>query len=228
MIKDALAKVQKRIQEALARVGRTDAVTLVAVTKNHPVGAVEEVAQLGVTNVGENRVQEAKDKQTLYHGDPITWHLIGHLQVNKVRQAVPMFALIHSVDSIKLLDEIQRVAAKHDKVQDILLQVNVAREESKSGMAVEDFPAIRDYAKTLPNVRVKGLMCMAPFFENTEDTRPIFRVANALYEDMKQYFPQGQIEYLSMGMTHDFEVALEEGANVVRVGTAIFGERVYN
>jgi len=186
------------------------------------------VARLGCTHVGENRVQEAKEKQMLYTGPKLIWHLIGHLQVNKVRQAVPMFDLIHSVDSKKLLDEIEKVAAKHDKVQDILLQVNVAREASKSGMSVEDFPDIRDYAKTLPHVRVKGLMCMAPFFENPEDARPIFRVAHALYEDMKGYFPDGDIQYLSMGMTHDFEIALQEGANIVRVGTAIFGERVYN
>ena len=109
----------------------------------------------------------------------------------------------------------------------MLLQVNVAREASKTGMTVEEFPEIRDYAKTLPHVRVRGLMCMAPFFDDPEEARPIFRVANALYEDMKGYFEEGQIQYLSMGMTHDFEVALEEGANIVRVGTAIFGERVY-
>ena len=205
MIEESLHKIQQRMADAMASVGRTDTALLVAVTKNHPVTAVEEVARLGCTHVGENRVQEAKEKQMLYAGPKLVWHLIGHLQVNKVRQAVPMFDLIHSVDSKKLLDEIEKVAAKHDKVQDI-----------------------RDYAKTLPHVRVKGLMCMAPFFENPEDARPIFRVAHALYEDMKGYFPDGDIQYLSMGMTHDFEIALQEGANIVRVGTAIFGERVYN
>lgn len=228
MIEAALKEVRRRMDEAMARAGRVDQAMLVAVTKNHPVSAVEEAAQLGVCVVGENRVQEAKEKILAYKGPALEWHLIGHLQVNKVRQAVPLFSLIHSVDSCKLLDEIERVAAKHDKVQDVLLQVNVAREASKSGMAVEEFPAVRDYANTLPHVRVRGLMCMAPFFEDPEEARPIFRVADALYEDMKQYFPAGQIKYLSMGMTHDFEVALEEGANIVRVGTAIFGERVYN
>lgn len=228
MIEAALKEVRRRMDEAMARAGRVDQAMLVAVTKNHPVSAVEEAAQLGVRVVGENRVQEAKEKILAYKGPALEWHLIGHLQVNKVRQAVPLFSLIHSVDSCKLLDEIERVAAKHDKVQDVLLQVNVAREVSKSGMAVEEFPAVRDYANTLPHVRVRGLMCMAPFFEDPEEARPIFRVADALYEDMKQYFPAGQIKYLSMGMTHDFEVALEEGANIVRVGTAIFGERVYD
>ena len=228
MIEESLHLVQQRMADAMRRAGRVDSALLVAVTKNHPVSAVDEVARLGVTHVGENRVQEAKEKQLTYNGPQLVWHLIGHLQVNKVRQAVPMFDLIHSVDSRKLLEEIEKVAVKHDKVQDVLLQVNVAREESKSGLSVEEFPEVRDFASTLPHVRVRGLMCMAPFYDNPEDARPIFKVANALYEDMKRFYPNGQIKYLSMGMTHDFEVALEEGANIVRVGTAIFGERVYN
>lgn len=228
MIEESLHLVQQRMADAMRRAGRVDSALLVAVTKNHPVSAVEEVARLGVTHVGENRVQEAKEKQLTYNGPQLVWHLIGHLQVNKVRQAVPMFDLIHSVDSRKLLEEIEKVAVKYDKVQDVLLQVNVAREESKSGLSVEEFPEVRDFASTLPHVRVRGLMCMAPFYDNPEDARPIFKVANALYENMKRFYPNGQIKYLSMGMTHDFEVALEEGANIVRVGTAIFGERVYN
>ncbi len=228
MIEESLHLVQQRMADAMRRAGRVDSALLVAVTKNHPVSAVEEVARLGVTHVGENRVQEAKEKQLTYNGPQLVWHLIGHLQVNKVRQAVPMFDLIHSVDSRKLLEEIEKVAVKHDKVQDVLLQINVAREESKSGLSVEEFPEVRDFASTLPHVRVRGLMCMAPFYDNPEDARPIFKVANALYENMKRFYPNGQIKYLSMGMTHDFEVALEEGANIVRVGTAIFGERVYN
>ena len=228
MIEESLHLVQQRMADAMRRAGRVDSALLVAVTKNHPLSAVEEVARLGVTHVGENRVQEAKEKQLTYNGPQLVWHLIGHLQVNKVRQAVPMFDLIHSVDSRKLLEEIEKVAVKHDKVQDVLLQINVAREESKSGLSVEEFPEVRDFASTLPHVRVRGLMCMAPFYDNPEDARPIFKVANALYENMKRFYPNGQIKYLSMGMTHDFEVALEEGANIVRVGTAIFGERVYN
>ena len=196
MIATALHHVQQRIEEAKARVGRTDSVMLVAVTKNHPVDAVQEVARLGVTTVGENRVQEARGKMELYEGPELQWHLIGQLQNNKVRNVIGKFSLIHSVHSVKLLDEIQRVAAREGLVQEILLQVNVAREESKSGMDVEEFPAIRDYAKTLPNVRVKGLMCMAPFFDDPEEARPIFRVARALFEDMKSYFDVGQIEYI--------------------------------
>lgn len=227
MIETALQQVRDRVAAAMARAGRTDSVLLVAVTKNQPVEAVEEAASLGVSTVGENRVQEAKQKIEAYTGPQLDWHLIGHLQLNKVRQAVPLFTLIHSADSRKLLAEIDRVAAKCDKIQDILLQVNVAREESKSGMSVEDFPELRDFAGTLAHVRVRGLMCMAPFYDDPEQARPVFRIAYALYEDMKNYFPKDQICYLSMGMTHDFEIALEEGANVIRVGTAIFGERVY-
>lgn len=227
MIEEALQQVRNRINNAMQRAGRTDKVTLIAVTKNHPLEALQEVAALGVTAIGENRVQEMKEKFSSYEGPSIQWHLIGQLQVNKVRNAVPMATLIHSVHSKKLLDEIERIANREGVIQDVLLQVNVAREESKSGMDVEEYPEIREYAKNLPHVRVRGLMCMAPFYDNPEEARPIFKVANALYEDMKQYFPVGQVDCLSMGMTHDFEVAIEEGANIVRVGTAIFGHRIY-
>lgn len=227
MIKENIAAVQKRIADAAARVGRTDAITLVAVTKNHPVEYMKEAAANGITDVGENRVQEALQKLEAFPENHLKWHLIGHLQTNKAKHAVEYFDLIHSVDSEHLLKAVNKEAAKLGKVQDILLQVNVAREESKFGMEVEEFPAMCELAKTLANVRVQGLMCIAPNFEHVEDVRPIFRIAHALYEDMKPKFPAGQIQYLSMGMTHDFEIAIEEGANVVRVGTAIFGARNY-
>lgn len=227
MIKENIAAVQKRIADAAARVGRTDAITLVAVTKNHPVEYMKEAAADGITDVGENRVQEALQKLEAFPENHLKWHLIGHLQTNKAKHAVEHFDLIHSVDSEHLLKAVNKEAAKLGKVQDILLQVNVAREESKFGMEVEEFPAMCELAGTLANVRVQGLMCIAPNFEHVEDVRPIFRIAHALYEDMKSKFPDGQIQYLSMGMTHDFEIAIEEGANVVRVGTAIFGARNY-
>ncbi len=227
MIKENIAAVQKRIADAAARVGRTDAITLVAVTKNHPVEYMKEAAADGITDVGENRVQEALQKLEAFPENHLKWHLIGHLQTNKAKHAVEHFDLIHSVDSEHLLKAVNKEAAKLGKVQDILLQVNVAREESKFGMEVEEFPAMCELAKTLANVRVQGLMCIAPNFEQVEDVRPIFRIAHALYEDMKSKFPDGQIQYLSMGMTHDFEIAIEEGANIIRVGTAIFGARNY-
>lgn len=227
MIKENIAAVQKRIADAASRVGRTDAITLVAVTKNHPVEYMKEAAAAGITDVGENRVQEALQKLEAFPENQLKWHLIGHLQTNKAKHAVEHFDLIHSVDSEHLLKAVNKEAAKIGKVQDILLQVNVAREESKFGMEVEEFPAMCELAKSLANVRVQGLMCIAPNFEHVEDVRPIFRIAHALYEDMKPKFPVGQIQYLSMGMTHDFEIAIEEGANIVRVGTAIFGARNY-
>lgn len=227
MIKENIAAVQKRIADAASRVGRTDAITLVAVTKNHPAEYMKEAAAAGITDVGENRVQEALQKLEAFPENQLKWHLIGHLQTNKAKHAVEHFDLIHSVDSEHLLKAVNKEAAKIGKVQDILLQVNVAREESKFGMEVEEFPAMCELAKSLANVRVQGLMCIAPNFEHVEDVRPIFRIAHALYEDMKPKFPVGQIQYLSMGMTHDFEIAIEEGANIVRVGTAIFGARNY-
>lgn len=227
MIKENIAAVQKRIADAASRVGRTDAITLIAVTKNHPVEYMKEAAAAGITDVGENRVQEALQKLEAFPENQLKWHLIGHLQTNKAKHAVEHFDLIHSVDSEHLLKAVNKEAAKIGKVQDILLQVNVAREESKFGMEVEEFPAMCELAKSLANVRVQGLMCIAPNFEHVEDVRPIFRIAHALYEDMKPKFPVGQIQYLSMGMTHDFEIAIEEGANIVRVGTAIFGARNY-
>lgn len=226
-MKEALQAIQSRIDATMVKTGRVDRVTLVGVSKNHPPEAVREAAALGITVFGENRVQEAKAKIEACQDLAVEWHLIGHLQINKVKQAVPLFSLIHSVDSERLLSEIEKVAAKHDKVQDILLQINIACEEQKSGMALEDYPALRDYAKSLPHIRVRGLMCMAPLSDNPEEARPIFRLAYALFDDMKQYFPKEQIKYLSMGMSNDFEVALEEGANLIRIGTAIFGERIY-
>lgn len=228
MIAEAIKEIRQRIDNAMVRSGRVDKVMLLAVTKNHPVEAIEEAARAGITNVGENRVQEVKRKAAEYNGEPIDWHLIGHLQTNKVRQAVPLVEMIHSVDSERVIREIDRVARNREKVQRILLQVNVAREESKSGLEVEELPEMIELAKTLPNVRVEGLMCMAPYEENPEVVRPIFRVAACLFEDMKRHFEPGQIKYLSMGMSHDFEVAIEEGANIVRVGTSIFGQRDYS
>lgn len=227
MIKENIESVQKRIDAAAVRAGRKDKITLVAVTKNHPVEYMKEAAADGITDVGENRVQEALEKLKEYPDNHLTWHLIGHLQTNKVKHAVEHFDLIHSVDSIHLLETVDKEAGKIEKVQDILLQVNVAREESKFGVEVEDFPALCQRAQDLKHVRVLGLMCIAPDYENVEDVRPVFRIANALYEDMKGKFPSGQVRCLSMGMTHDFEIAIEEGANIVRVGTAIFGPRNY-
>lgn len=227
-MQEALQDVLSRIESAKKRAHRTDEIKLVAVTKYHPLEELEEAVQLGVTAVGENRVQEMKSKFQNYKGSEIEWHLIGHLQLNKVRQVVPIASVIQSVDSEKLLAEIDRIAARENKIQSVLLQVNIAGEEQKSGIEVTEFPHIINVSKRFENVRVEGLMCMAPIADNSEEVRPIFRRGKELFEEMKVAFPEGQIRYLSMGMSDDFEVAIEEGANIVRVGSAIFGERDYS
>ena len=227
-MQEALQDVLSRIESAKKRAHRTDEIKLVAVTKYHPLEELEEAVRLGVTAVGENRVQEMKSKFQSYKGSEIEWHLIGHLQLTKVRQVVPIASVIQSVDSEKLLAEIDRIAARENKIQSVLLQVNIAGEEQKSGIEVTEFPHIINVSKRFENVRVEGLMCMAPIADNSEEVRPIFRRGKELFEEMKATFPEGQIRYLSMGMSDDFEVAIEEGANIVRVGSAIFGERDYS
>lgn len=225
-IKERLAHVMERIETAREKSPYHQQVTLVAVTKFHPIKDMEEAISLGVTHVGENRVQEMEEKyQEL--SLPVTWHLQGHLQKNKVKKAVAMADLIQSADSLSILREIDKRAAEIDKVQDVLLEFNISGEESKTGLSPNDMKMAIDEAKSLSHVRVLGLMCMAPNYEDVEMTRPVFRKAHEMWEDMKKQFPEGQISILSMGMTHDFEQAIEEGATMVRIGTAIFGSRVY-
>ncbi|CAK7027631.1 YggS family pyridoxal phosphate-dependent enzyme [uncultured Phascolarctobacterium sp.] len=228
MLKDNLHKVQTQIAEALAR--RTeikltgDGATLVAVTKNHPVDVVLEALELGIANIGENRVQEAKEKRAVVP-DRGSWHLIGHLQTNKAKQAVALFDLIESADSEHLLAALDKAAAQQGKVQDVLLQINIAREQQKTGFLPEDYTAILPLLDTYQNLRVRGLMVIAPLCENIEDTRPVFKEGYRCFCQLQAQRPG--IELLSMGMTHDFTVAVEEGANIVRVGTALFGKRDY-
>lgn len=226
-ISERLARVIERIAEAKARSPYGQDVTLVAVTKYHPLSDMEEAISLGVTDVGENRVQEMEGKHKVL-SLPVRWHLQGHLQKNKVKKAVAMADLIQSADSPEILKEIDKRAGEIGKLQDVLLECNISGEESKTGSSAKDFPAMIEAAKGLSHVRVLGLMCMAPNFEDVEMTRPVFRAAHGLWEEMKKEFPEGQISILSMGMTHDFEIAIEEGATMVRVGTAIFGDRQYN
>ena len=201
-------------------------VTIVAVTKTQPVERIREAVNTGLTVLGENRVQEAAEKIGLLADLPVEWHLIGHLQTNKVKQAVAMFSLIQSVDSLKLALEINRQAAAVNKQQDILLQINVAGETSKFGIAPSQASAVAAELFALPNVRLCGIMTIAPFFDQAEDTRPIFRQTREIFERLNR--EMGRPEYfnqLSMGMTHDYLVALEEGSNMVRIGSGIFGER---
>ncbi|BAL82595.1 hypothetical protein SELR_08870 [Selenomonas ruminantium subsp. lactilytica TAM6421] len=229
-IAERYQNVAAKIEAARQRrttVPKDAAVTLVAVTKNHDTAAMREAIDAGATDVGENRVQEAKTKFAEI-GNCVTWHLIGHLQTNKVRQAVKFSDLIHSVDSLHLAEAINSEAARIDKVQDILVQVNLAKEESKSGIYKEDLLADLQAINALPNLRLRGLMCMAPNYEDVELCRPLFREMYKIFQDVQELdLPTSNIDTLSMGMTHDYEIAVEEGANMVRVGTAIFGPRQY-
>lgn len=229
MLADNLQVVQAKISDALSKRQATkitgDAVTLVAVTKNHPADVVTESLNCGIQNIGENRVQEAKHKQEAL-GKQGTWHLIGHLQSNKARQAVALFDLIESIDSEHLLAAVEKEAARIDKIQDVLLQLNIAHEEQKSGFDKDEYLAILPKLGEYPHIKVRGLMVIAQACENVEETRPVFAAGYRAYCRLKEQLPE--IDILSMGMSHDFTVAIEEGANNVRVGTALFGQRDYS
>ena len=200
-------------------------VTLVAVTKNHGVDVMREVIDSGVTNIGENRVQEATEKFQVLERDGLTKHLIGHLQTNKAKQAVKLFDLIHSVDSENLATAIDKAAGAIGKVQDVLIQVNLANEETKFGISEEYLQNLIGTVDTLKNIRLRGLMLIAPNYADVEDCRPLFRNMRKIFEQVGK--TRQDFDFLSMGMTHDYKIAVEEGANMVRVGTAIFGERIY-
>jgi len=215
--------------EAAERSGRSgDDVLLVAVTKLHDVDEINEAIDCGITDIGENKVQEIMDK--FDHVKPVRWHLIGHLQTNKVKYIIDKVSMIHSVDSLKLAQEINRRAAQHNLTMDILIQVNSAEEESKFGITTgETGQLIADILDTCPNVRIRGLMCIAPFEENPEDVRVYFAEVKKQYDQFGQLnHPNLDFKYLSMGMSGDFEVAIEEGSNLIRVGTSIFGARDYS
>lgn len=230
MIEENFHEVESRIEECKKQrthIPQDAPVTLIAVTKNHDVAAMREAIAAGATDVGENRIQEAKGKFEEI-GRTVTWHLIGHLQTNKAKTAVQIFDLIHSVDSIHLAEAIDKEAAKIGKVQDILVQVNLAKEASKSGVYKENLRTMLDAIDTMEHVRLCGLMCIAPNYEQVEDCRPLFREMHEIYQQVKEIpYRTANIKYLSMGMTHDYSIAIEEGSNMVRVGTAIFGPRQY-
>jgi PLP dependent protein len=206
----------------------TSKVKLVAVTKNNSVSSMIEAIAAGITAVGENRVQEMLSKHPDIQAAGLTteWHLIGHLQTNKVRQAVPLADLIHSIDSEHLAVEIDKVAAKLGKCQDVLIQVNIADEESKFGTEIDQALPLAKCISQLEHVRLCGLMTIAPYCENPETVRPVFRELYQLYSELKGLnLAHTDIRWLSMGMTNDYMVAIEEGANLVRIGTGIFGSR---
>lgn len=228
MLKDQLQEVEKRIQAACDRAGRKrEEVTLIAVSKTKSVETLQEAYDLGVRIFGENKVQELTAKYEALPKD-IHWHMIGHLQTNKVKYIIDKAELIHSVDSLKLAETIEKEAAKHDLIADILVEVNVAEEESKFGMKMEEVIPFVEKVSAFPHVRVRGLMTIAPFVEDPEENRSIFADLHKLYIDIKKKnHDNDTVSVLSMGMTNDYEVAIEEGATMVRVGTGIFGARNY-
>ncbi len=201
-------------------------VTIITVTKTQSPERIRQAVNAGLSVLGENRVQEAAEKVDALRDLPVEWHLIGHLQTNKVKQAVALFSLIQSVDSLKLALEINRQAAAANKIQDILLQINVAGETSKFGIAPAQAVGIATEIDALKNISLRGLMTIAPFFDQAEQTRPIFRQTREIFEQLKPRLARPEhFCRLSMGMTHDYIVALAEGSNMIRIGSGIFGER---
>lgn len=228
MIKDNIKQVEERIQAACDRSGRKrEDVTLIAVSKTKPVSAIYEVMETGIIDFGENKVQELTDKiETI--SEPLNWHMIGHLQRNKVKYIVDKVKLIHSVDSLRLAEQINQEAMKKNVDVDILIEVNIADETSKFGLNTEEVIDLIKKVSTLQNVHIKGLMTVAPFTDNPEENRPYFRNLKQLAVDINcKNIDNVTMSVLSMGMTGDYEIAIEEGATMVRVGTGIFGERIY-
>lgn len=229
MIIKNIEAVRENIKQACKNAGRnTDEVTLIAVSKTKPISAIEEALPSGVLNYGENKVQELCDKYEALPKD-IKWHMIGHLQRNKVKYLVGKTTLVHSVDSLRLAEQIEKEFGKADEICNILIEVNMAQEESKFGItSKETEDLIRQIAK-FPHIRVKGLMTIAPYTENPEDNRIYFKQMKKLSVDIREKnIDNVTMDVLSMGMTGDYMVAIEEGATMVRVGTGIFGERNYN
>lgn len=216
-----VARVLERIAHACARVNRRpDEILLIAVSKTVEVSRIEQAIEAGVQHFGENYYQEAREKIPQIHA-PVQWHFIGHLQKNKVRGVVPLFEWIHTVDGMELAREIDRRAQLVGKRQRVLIEVNISREPQKYGVLPEETLSLAEQVAQLPNIQLQGLMGMAPIVEHPEQARPYFVQLRRLFEQL----PAAYRSHLSMGMSQDFEVAIEEGATMVRVGTAIFGAR---
>jgi hypothetical protein len=224
-----LAEIRDRIADAAGRAGRgPDDVRLIAVSKTHPIEAVRAAADAGQIDFGENKVQEALQKIARSADTRLRWHLIGHLQSNKARKAAGAVGAIHAIDGVELLRRVDQAAAEAGRTVDVLIQVDLALEDTKHGAPVDTLPAIVEAAAGCTAARLTGLMLLPPLADNPEDARPWFRRLRALRDELVDAgAPADRLRELSMGMSHDFEVAIAEGATMVRVGTAIFGERHY-
>jgi len=227
-IKTNLAKIRDKIKIAANKSARDEKeITLIAVTKTYSPNAINEAIDCGVTDIGENKVQEIVEKYDKVK--PVRWHLIGHLQTNKVKYIIDKVDMIHSVDSIRLMEEIDRQAKKHNIVMKILIQVNISGEESKFGISSDEIDEMISHAGTLNNVKVCGLMTILPKLDNDISLRLHFVNIKRIYIDISsKKYNNIDMKYLSMGMSGDFELAIEEGSNMVRIGRAIFGERNYS
>ncbi len=222
-IKENIARLKERIKQAAESVGRRpEEITIVAVTKTVPPDIIQKAIDSGIEIIGENRVQEAKEKFAII-GNKVKWHMVGHLQTNKVKDALKIFSLIHSLDSLRLAEEIERKALEP---VDCLIEVNTSKEPTKYGIKPEDLFNFYDSLKTFKKIRIQGLMTIGPGWAVTEPeaSRPAFRLLHDLRDELAQAYDQ-EFPILSMGMTSDFEVAIEEGTNMIRIGTAIFGPR---
>lgn len=228
MIKKNIEAVENKIKNACTKSGRdTDTAHLIAVSKTKPVAMLQQAYDAGIRDFGENKVQEILEKYDQLPGD-IRWHMIGHLQRNKVKYIIDKVCLIHSVDSLRLAEEISKEAVKHNLTMPILIELNIAEENSKFGLTFEECEEMIRKVSALPNIQIKGLMTVAPFVEDAEENRQYFKIMKQLSVDiMTKNIDNVRMDILSMGMTGDYEVAIEEGATHVRVGTGIFGERDY-
>lgn len=228
-IKANLEEINEKIKIAAEKSGRKrEDILLLGVTKTIDVERIKEMISCGVNSLGENKVQEVMDKYADI-GEGVDWHLIGHLQTNKVKYIIDKVKLIHSVDSLKLAEEIDKRAKQHNIRAEILIELNIAGEESKHGIKPEEAVELCEKIAKLENVKIRGLMTVAPFVENPQENREYFAQMRKLFIDIRnKNIDNIDMTYLSMGMTNDYEVAIEEGANIVRIGTGIFGKRNYN
>lgn len=227
-IADRYLEVLDKKNKACKRAGRNpEDVTLIAVTKTHGAEMMNEAIAAGATDIGENKAQELCIKYE--DVTPVRWHFIGHLQTNKVKTIIDKVVMIHSVDSEKLAAEVDKRARTANLVMDILIEINIGMEDSKSGVSIEEAAVLAEHIdKTYDNLKVRGLMCVPPISDNPEDSRPYFRKVRNLFDEMKNSGKMSEdFNVLSMGMSGDYEIAIEEGATVVRVGSAIFGSRNY-
>lgn len=226
-IRERLAHVREQIARVAERAGRKpEEITLIAVSKTFPSSIVQQAVDAGALDLGENRIQEAVEKVGLVRGERLRWHLIGHLQSNKARLAVRSFQVIHTIDSHELVARLDRIAGEEGCRPTVLVQVDLAHEATKSGADETQLPQIVEALDRAQHLEFKGLMTLPPFFDSAEQTRPFFRRLREIVDDLnRNRSTERRLTELSMGMSHDFEVAIEEGATLVRVGTAIFGTR---